>query len=159
MNLCLIYRIVEASEALLEAAIPRTYGHLRRYYEAHLEEERGHLSMIETDLTGFEIPRIHLAAQLAGSQYYLIRHDHPALLLGYMHCLEKRAPAEEFIERFERELDRPMTFLRHHGIADVKHEKELVAEIEKHPADIQKLIAWNEAACDAIVNQLTVEFK
>jgi hypothetical protein len=139
-----------ASVPLLDMAAEYADGELRRYYLQHAQEESGHVEMLLSDLHALgvdDVPRYHLAAQLTGSQYYLIKHEHPALLLGYMHAMESNAPTVETVDKLEAECGVPLTCMRHHAIHDPGHTKDLEAQIRLQPAEIQSLIAWNESNC------------
>lgn len=150
----LMHGIIVASEPLLKKAMEKAEGALWAYYARHLEEEKGHVAMLRADLTRLgvkDIARFHAAAQLAGSQYYLLEHDHPAIFLGYMHMLESRAPTIEMVMELERAFDVELTCMQHHAVHDPDHVIELVKMIAKQPDDIQRLIAWNEQNCAALL--------
>lgn len=142
------YRLIVASESLLRAAMVKAEGELLDCYRRHLEEETGHDEMLRDDLARLgvtDIPHSHIAAQLAGSQYYLIVHDDPALLLGYMHALESSAMNIEAVDELERKHGTELTALRHHALHDPQHCKELEAMIlSLDDARIER-VAWNEA--------------
>lgn len=144
-----------ASVPLLEFAAERSEGPLRDYYLEHIEEESGHAEMLLEDLQKLGvrvISRYHAAAQFAGSQYYLIAHDHPALLLGYMHLLESNAPTIEKVEELEREYGVTMNCLRHHAEHDPQHKEDIEILIAMQDPEIQSLIAWNEQSCAMLLN-------
>lgn len=146
------YRVMEASVPLLEFAIPKSTGELKAYYEKHLGEERGHDLMLLDDLRRLgvtDIPRFHLAAQLAGSQYYLVAHEHPALLLGYMRALESDSPPVEGIDALSAHHGTPLTALRHHALHDPWHKLDLDEVIARHP--MQERIVWNERAVKSLL--------
>ncbi len=149
-NLVFIYRVLLASVALLEFAAERSEGELKDYYEKHIGEEFGHAEMLLHDLKRLgveEIDRYHAAAQFAGSQYYLIACDHPALLLGYMHLLESNAPTMEVVEALEKEHGVTLNCLRHHATHDPQHKEDIETLIAAQEPEIQELIAWNEQNC------------
>jgi hypothetical protein len=146
-GLSFVYRMIVASAPLLEFAIPRAAGGLRKYYEQHLEEERGHDEMLRSDLERLgveEIPRWHAAAQIAGAQYYLIAHDHPALLLGYMHALERNTMRVEAVDELSAFHGVTLTALRHHAEHDPGHKRDLERMILQCDEELQKRIQWNE---------------
>jgi hypothetical protein len=147
-NLCFLYRLIAASETLLKLAITKSSGPLRAFYVHHLDDERGHQRMLALDLAQIgvtNIPRSFLAAQLAGSQYYFLRHDNPALLLGYMHCLEKSAPSPDAVTRIERAHGNTLACVRHHSEHDPQHVIEIDEQIAAQDQGVRDLIAWNEA--------------
>lgn len=143
------YRVMVASAPLLEFAIPRSDGRLRAYYAHHLEEERGHDEMVLADLKALgltTIPRSHVAAQLAGSQYYLIANEHPALLLGYMLALEKESMTPAQVDALGAHHGFTLTAFRHHCEHDPVHKDDLLREIEALDADLRTLVMWNEGS-------------
>ena len=113
--LAAMHGLIRASVPLMEAAAERcrllppgdpSAGPLARYFGTHAEEERGHDDWLLEDLAVMGVPaagarcwpaaprrdlRDDIAA-LAGAQYYLIRHCHPACLLGYIAVLEGCPP-------------------------------------------------------------------
>jgi hypothetical protein len=145
-NLTFVYRMIVASAPLLVFAVPRSEGRLKRYYEHHLAEEIGHDTMLEEDLRrlGVEkIPHYHLAAQIAGSQYYLVAHEHAAALLGYMHVLESMALKPNVVAAVERAHGVELKAMRHHAEHDPGHVAELNEQIEALPAELKSLVNWN----------------
>ena len=145
-NLCFVYRLMVASAPLLEFAISKSAGNLREYYKHHLEQERGHDEMLARDLRGlnvFTIPHFRMAAQAAGSQYYYIAHDDPALLLGYMYVLEHAAPKPDHVAALEQMHGVSLSCMRHHAAVDEDHVKELVAAIEELPTEVKTRVLDN----------------
>lgn len=146
-SLCFVYRLIVASAPLLKFAIARSDGPLRDYYAKHLEEETGHDLMAKADLVhlGIDaIPPSHRAAQIAGSQYYLIAHEHPALLLGYMHVLEANALRPQAVDRLCSHHGLELTMYRHHASHDEAHTRDIEATIAALDADLQARVSWNE---------------
>lgn len=142
-----IYRTMIASAPLLEFAIPKAEGKLKEYYQQHLAEEIGHDTMLLDDLKRLgvdEVPLLHFAAQFAGSQYYLIAHEHPALLLGYMRALESNAMPIEEVDKLSLHHGTELTALRHHAVHDPHHKKDLDDMIASLDEDLQQRILWNE---------------
>ncbi len=145
-NLSFIYRMIVASAPLLEFGIKRSEGDLCAYFHRHLAEETGHDEMLRDDLYRLgvrDIPRYHAAGALAGSQYYFIAHESPAMLLGYMAVLESAAPSVEIVDALEAAHMCELNALRHHAIHDPDHIKEINAQIEMQPEVMQSLIRWN----------------
>lgn len=146
-NLCFAHRMMVASAPLLEFAIPKSEGKLRAYYEKHLEEERGHDLMVKRDLKALgveDVPQSHRAAQIAGSQYYLIAHDHPALLLGYMHALERESLPLAEVDALSAHHGVQLTALRHHCEHDPQHKLDLEKAIDALPDSLRERVHWNE---------------
>jgi hypothetical protein len=83
---------------------------LRAYYLEHAEEEREHGEWLLQDLASLGVERNNVlgrlpypsAAALVGSQYYWIRHVHPAAYLGYIAVLESPTDAGFLSEVSER---------------------------------------------------------
>lgn len=146
-TLSVVYRMMVASAPLLEFAIPRSEGELRRYYLEHLMEEEGHDAMLLDDLhrLGVEnVPYSRLAAEMTGAQYYLIAHEHPALLLGYMYALERESMAVDVVDELSQHHGTQLTALRHHSIHDPAHRRDLARLIAKQPESLQARIKSNE---------------
>lgn len=144
---CFCYRFMVASVPLLEFAIPRCSGILQDYYKRHAEEERGHDDMLKDDLLRLgveDIPLLHSAAQFAGSQYYLIAHEHPAMLLGYMHALERESLPIEFVDALCKHHGVELSSMRHHALHDPYHKVELEKVVATLPAELRNRVEWNE---------------
>lgn len=142
-----VYRTMVASAPLLEFAIPKSEGALKDYYQQHLAEETGHDTMLLDDLKRLgiaEVPVSHFAAQFAGSQYYLIAHEHPALLLGYMRALESNSLPIEEVDKLCLHHKTELTALRHHAMHDPHHKQDLDTMIASLDDNLQKRILWNE---------------
>lgn len=155
-SLCFTYQTIVASEPLLRFALTRCDGDLKAYYEKHLAEETGHDAMLLDDLKLMgvnQIPRSHVAAQLAGSQYYLLAHDHPALLLGYMHALERNSMSVESVDELSRELGVELRCLRHHAAHDPGHKSDLEAMIAGLDPELRKLVEWNEQCVIGLIEK------
>lgn len=146
-NLCFLHGTTVASEGLLEAAIRKLEPNdLNMYFSRHLDEETGHLAMLERDLTRLGVERIlkfPAAAQLAGAQYYYIEHDHPAMLLGYMAALECSPLSIEQIDSLEAEHG-SLPCIRHHAMHDVAHGEQLRREIVSLPYALRGRVLENE---------------
>lgn len=145
-NLCFLQRLIVASAPLLEFALERSRGDLHEYFERHLEEETGHDEILAEDLQKLgvtNIPPCHTAASIAGSQYYFIRHEHPAMLLGYMLVLESNPLPLVAVEELERVHGVWLDSLRHHSLHDAAHAEEIRKMIAKAPVDLQTRINRN----------------
>ena len=146
LNLCLVHDIILASPSLLEFALMGCSGELADYYRHHLEQERGHDAMAREDLVRLgcaEIIHYHVAAQIAGSQYYMIEHQNPAMLLGYMHVLESRALNEKAVDTLENHHGVRLSCLRHHAKHDPGHTAELERQINSLPSGLKADVLWN----------------
>lgn len=155
-GLSFVYRTMIASVPLLDFAIERATGDLLRYYNEHREEERGHDEMLRDDLRRLgvkEIPHSHAAAQMAGAQYYFIAHEHPAMLLGYMHALEKNSLPLEMVDALSAHHGTELTALRHHAKHDPLHRMDLERMIEGLPTALRERVRWNEAGVDKFLSR------
>lgn len=144
-----VYRTMVASVPLLEFAYEKTDAPvLYDYYKKHIAEETGHVEMLRDDLRRLgidEIPFSHMAAQFAGSQYYLIVHDHPAMLLGYMRALERESISPEQVDILSAHHGVTLTALKHHSIHDPQHKQDLDAVIDGLEEDLRQRVLWNES--------------
>lgn len=141
------YRTMVASAPLLEFAIPKASGDVLRYYKQHLEEERGHEDMLKDDLDRLgvkDIPDSFEAAMLAGAQYYLIAHDHPAMLLGYMAAMERNQLTPAMVDLISEAHGTEMTCLKHHAVHDTKHKADLERVIQQLDTRLRDRVVWNE---------------
>lgn len=160
-NLYLAAQMMKASEPLLELAIsllPDTgfEMELRFYYQRHLEEERGHLAWLMDDLNATDTLDLRdwSAAAVAGSQYYMIRHQHPAALLGYMLVLEAFPMSLEAIAELEGiHGARVMRCLRYHAEHDVDHGADLLKILDRVPCHLNGLIYESAQHTALILNQ------
>ncbi len=145
-NLALVHQIIIASEPLMELAYSESKDEqYRAYLLEHLKEERNHAKWLLEDLEGHTEPWDWISVNAAGSQYYLIKHVHPACLLGYMQALE-RPMSMELIESLERVHGKSLLrTARIHAEEDPKHHAELLRQIEMQPPEIRTLIAQNAA--------------
>lgn len=156
-NLIFLHDVVVASEQLLKEAmesiglLPGSSFHdrLAEYYKTHLDEERGHVTWIRDDLNsvGVSVPLAlphKLAMAMTGSQYYLLKHAHPAALLGYMAVLEGDPTPEAAIDALEQAYGKPLLrFARFHAVKDLEHRKELFEVIDAAPESLRGLIAYS----------------
>lgn len=152
------YHTMRASVPLLEFALDRTEDNaLREYFMKHIVEEAGHDRMLLSDLHALGVDEVtlpHRAAQFAGSQYYLIAHEHPALLLGYMRALESESVNVDDVDAISKLHGVPLSALRHHAEHDPQHKKDLDAIIAEMPANLRHRIEWNEAATKQMIEAL-----
>lgn len=156
-NMLFVHACMVASESLIEEALKQELpGHLRDYFERHIEEERGHEKWLEEDLKTLGVtPQLDwTAAQIAGTQYYLIKHVDPKALLGYMAALECRPAKLEDIEYLESLYgEKALRCMRFHAIHDQDHGKELLDVIESF--DDQDIIVRNaELTASVLENTL-----
>lgn len=147
-NLAFIMQTIVASEGLLRAAIARLEfaaegfdTELRAYFIEHLAEETDHYEWIKQDLEGEEIAFHWGAAELAGMQYYLVQHVHPAALLGYMLVLECFPMPLEIVDHLERiHGTKLLRTLRYHAIHDQEHGPDVLALVERAPEELKNWI-------------------
>jgi hypothetical protein len=183
----LVWQSVQASVPLLEWAAeqltrwPRNSFTelLGEYYTLHALEEQGHDRWLLDDLTALgvgddeaflQLPDRNIA-DMVGSQYYLIRHYHPALLLGYIAFCEGNPPPLEAVEALRaRSATTPRIWrtYRFHAQEDPHHLEELCAvldEVPLEPAPLRQAIVVNALRCvaaygaalDSIFNRPAIE--
>jgi Iron-containing redox enzyme len=140
-NLAFTQQVITASEGLMEDAIALSSGALKAYFMEHLEEERGHAKWLADDLktAGIDmhkVPKIRRAVEMAGAQYYLIKHVSPLSLLGYMAVLEGFPIALETVADMEAKHGPDLLrTLRYHAEHDLEHRKELFSMIDQNPCE------------------------
>jgi hypothetical protein len=141
----LIHQIITASEGMLEEAA-KIASPCQAYFAEHLEGERGHekwlakdIAQLGVDVMGMEF----LAAALAGSQYYLIKHVTPLALLGYMAVLEGYPASEEQVAELEALYPDSVATLKYHAVHDREHRAELITQLDAVPDEFHDLIVWN----------------
>lgn len=158
-NMAFVYRMVVASESLLDFALDYTQDEgLRHYYSQHLDEELGHSEMLKNDLVEmgmWPVPRSYLAAQIVGAQYYLIAHEHPCALLGYMSALESRPMALSEVHTIQKKHGLQLKALEHHAIHDVFHGRDIAQQISLLPYEHKQLVHWNEAKVYRLLDAAT----
>lgn len=143
--LCFGYRRMVASAPLLAFAIEHSKGPLKAYYLKHLAEETGHDEMMRDDLARLgvtDIPHSLLAAKICGMQYYLIAHEHPAMLLGYMHACESRTHPAEYVDQLCA-IHGELTAMRHHAAHDPGHAADLEHQISLLDPELRARVLWN----------------
>lgn len=134
------YGVMVASGQLLRVALQQAYRYdtfVRKYYERHEVEERDHGEWARMDLLAAggdpQIVDLELAA-LVGTQYYLIYHVDPVMLLGYMAALEIRRTPLEVVEALEETYGHALCrMLRLHAVEDEAHGRDLEAVVEALP--------------------------
>lgn len=137
-NLVFMHQVITASERLMEEAAQESGGELNQYFLSHIEEERGHALWLEDDLltAGIDVksmPLMRKATELAGSQYYLIKHVNPACLLGYMAVLEGFPTPLELVAELEAIHGKLLLrTLRYHAENDPQHRIELFSMVDKY---------------------------
>jgi hypothetical protein len=151
--LCTMHALIRASVPLLERAALRCAelppgdplaDPLRRYFEEHAGEERGHDAWLLADLAAAGAdPAVALSrlpapvvAELAGAQYYWIEHHHPVTLLGYILVLEGNAPAPWLADRLARQTGLPgaaFRTVRDHAALDSGHVASLYGLLDALP--------------------------
>jgi hypothetical protein len=156
-NLIFLHDVIVASEQLLIEAVastdllPRNSFHARlvQYYCSLLEEERDHVKWMREDLKSVGVNVLaalpnQLAMGMAGSQYYLLKHAHPAALLGYMAVLEGDPTPVEAIEALEHQYGKQLLrTARIHAVKDLEHRKELFEVIDDAPGSLRGLISYS----------------
>lgn len=143
-NLAFIYHTMVATEDLFLAAIEKSSGDLKAYFVQHHAEEMGHAQWLAADLdgAGFDVRSpSEIAIALVGSVYYLVKHVHPAAMLGYMLLMEGFPPSLEHIEAMEKEHGSAMfKTLRFHAEHDIDHGAEVIRQIDLLPAATRAVV-------------------
>jgi hypothetical protein len=148
-NLVFVAFVIKASEEILRVAIEHSEGSLREYFCRHLEEETGHYEWLKRDIqfAGIVLDDCAIpseAVAMAGSQYYLAKHVHPAAVLGYIAALECFAMPLETVKELERTYGKEVcATLRYHAEHDVDHGADVLAVIDKIDPKYQRMIADN----------------
>lgn len=141
----LLHQIIAASEGLLEEAA-KIESPCRSYFLEHLEEERDHEKWLAQDIEnlGMGVGSMeYLAASLAGTQYYLIKHVTPLALLGYMALLEGFPADDEQVAQLEALYPDSVKTLKYHAVHDREHRAELLKQLDSAPDEFHDLIIWN----------------
>jgi hypothetical protein len=144
-NLQFLHDAMVGSEQLLRDAAAEADGALADYYWEHLEEERDHVEWLREDLATGGVtlgPPDPLAMAMVGTQYYMLKHLHPASLLGYLAMTEGDPVAIETVEQLEQAYGVPLLrCIRYHATADLEHREVLFRVIEAMPERQHALIA------------------
>lgn len=150
-NLAFSMQMMVASEGLLRAGIARLQyaaeafdREVHAYFTEHLVEESGHYEWMAKDMAGEDVAFHWGAAELAGMQYYLVEHVHPAVLLGYMLVLECFPMPLEVVDQLEAvHGTKLLRTLRYHAVHDQDHGKDVLALVDTAPAEIKQWIYEN----------------
>lgn len=150
-NLAFVMQTIVASEGLLRAGIARLEQatapfdqRLHAYFVDHLAEETGHYDWICEDMSGENVDFHWGAAELAGMQYYLIEHVHPAALLGYMLVLECFPMPLDVLDELEAiHGTKLLRTLRYHAVHDLDHGRDVLAMVEQAPDELKNWIYQN----------------
>jgi hypothetical protein len=141
--------LIEAAESTDLLSQSSFHARLAKYYRSHSEEERDHVEWLREDLksAGVKVPA-ELPNQwsmvMAGSQYYLLKHAHPAALLGYMAVLEGDPTPVEMVDLLEHAHGQELLrCVRIHAITDLEHRKELFEVIDDTPESLHGLITYS----------------
>jgi Iron-containing redox enzyme len=166
--LAAMHGLIVASVPLMEAAsarcgsLPggdRSARALTAYLTDHIAEERGHDGWLLDDLAalGCTEPDALLGharkeeiAALAGAQYYLINHCHPACLLGYIAVLEGCPPHAAAVAGLAASTGLParaFTTLARHAEVDPGHQADLHSLLGALPLStaVAAMVARNTA--------------
>lgn len=137
-NLVFLHQVIVASENLMATALAETKNpRLSRYLLAHAPEEKDHAKWLRDDLMTVGIDPeqedlIRAAAELVGTQYYLIQHRNPNTLLGYMAVLEGFPFPMDLLEQLEQIHGKELLrCLRFHAVHDQEHRVELFRVIDE----------------------------
>jgi len=153
-----LYPIVSNFCPLMAAAAGRCadcHSSLRHYLYEHIQEERGHESMVLTDLDQLGYPSGDVPKQRPSSavqamlayNYYAIDRIDPHSVLGMIYVLELTSAgygakvAKSVAQAIDHPIERGFTFLQSHASLDDDHLAELKALIQSIEAsDYQQKI-------------------
>ena len=139
-NLIWAYQVIVSSEPLMQLAIdesPSSAKVFRGYLQKHMSEEHDHAKWLAEDLqtAGIDVTKLPLnrsAVELAGTQYYLIKHVSPVCVLGYMAISEGFPFPLQALETLEGiHGSKLLRCLRYHAENDIEHRKELFETIDR----------------------------
>lgn len=170
VNLLFMQQVMTASHDLLKTALysigrGKFENALAAYYNEHMNEEKGHAAWLARDLKSADIDVRKMtlsrkAVEMAGTQYYLIRHIHPAALLGYMAVLEGFPMSMQSVEELEaahgKELFRT---LRYHAEHDLEHRKDLFRMIDTVPEKYRQIVQDNAAQTAIYLSEARKEWQ
>jgi hypothetical protein len=152
LNLVFMHQVITATEDLMKCAIgeyrddTKFDDEFNIYMQHHLSEESNHAEWLASDLknNGIDLksyPLMRKAVEMAGTQYYLIKHVHPVSILGYMAVLEGFPIGLDMIEQLEEKHSRSLlNTLRYHAEHDLEHREEVFSMIDEAPTDMQEFI-------------------
>jgi hypothetical protein len=169
-NLAFLHDAVVASEQLLlEAAqsvdlLPDEpfRSRLSEYYRSHLEEERGHVTWLRCDLESVGVrPGVpnQYAMEMVGTQYYLLKHVHPAALLGYLAVVEGDPVPLAVVDSLEGLHGTTLfRFVRFHATKDLEHRIELFEVMDAAPESAKQIVAESAESVLAKLSEATVQW-
>ena len=117
---------------------------LIKYMEQHIPEETGHDQWCIDDLAVLgvteeqihsKIPSPNIMA-LLGSQYYMIRHQHPVAIMGYFASIETNHPTVDYVEELIEKSGLPAAAfngLMHHAKIDPHHKQDIINTLNRLP--------------------------
>ena len=137
------------------------------YLDRHVQEEAGHDEWVLEDLERLGILREAVltahpypaAAELAGPQYYYIRHHDPVAILGYIAQLEGYPPDEQALLSTAARTGLPVTAfrtMRKHAHLDPHHRADLDHLLDTAPLGSHRSGLVLRSALDAAVSLITL---
>lgn len=147
------HQVIRASVPLMEAARARALelatddpaaAALAEYLEQHIREERNHDEWLLEDLEVLGVSRDRVlerippprVAEVVGSQYYWLHHDHPMAVLGYIAVLEGHPPTTRDVDRMVDNSGLPREAFRtfhKHAHLDPHHRDDLHRALDQMP--------------------------
>ena len=152
LNLVFLHQVIRSTESLMQCAISeyRDDGgfdkQFNTYMRLHAEEESNHDSWLADDLkdNGIDLqsyPLMRTAVEMAGTQYYLIKHIHPSAILGYMAVLEGFPMELDDVKNLEdKHGESLLKTLRYHAEHDLDHREEVFNMLDKSPQQLHDII-------------------
>lgn len=137
------------------------------YLDRHVLEEAHHDDWALEDLERLGLAREAVlaahpypaAAELAGTQYYYIRHHDPAAVLGYIAQLEGYPPDERALLGAAERTGLPVTAfrtMRKHAHLDPHHRRDLDRVLDELPPDRHRSVLILRSALDASAALITL---
>ncbi|WP_206484114.1 iron-containing redox enzyme family protein [Thalassotalea sp. G2M2-11] len=119
------------------------------YMEQHIPEETGHDQWCLDDLAVLGVSSEQVSEMLPspnimsllGSQYYMIRHQHPVAIMGYLACLETHHPTVDYVEQLIEKSGLPeaaFSSLMHHAKIDPHHKQDIIDTLNCLPLTQQQ---------------------
>jgi hypothetical protein len=97
--------------------------------------------------------------EMVGTQYYLLKHVHPAALLGYLAVVEGDPVPLAVVDSLEGLHGTTLfRFVRFHATKDLEHRIELFEVMDAAPESAKQVIAESAESVLAKLSQATVQW-
>lgn len=171
LNLVFMHQVICATEDLMKCVINEYRDDsifeedFNIYMQCHLSEELQHDKWLADDLknNGIDIksyPLMRKAVEMAGTQYYLIKHVNPAAILGYMAVLEGFPIGLDAIEQMEEKHGKSLLkTLRYHAEHDLEHREEVFEMIDEAPEHLHEIIMQSAVQTAVYIVEVTHQWR